>query len=158
FNRSYTFGDDPLTYSSSGFVWDHVLAKGLTFRNYGEFDEAVIEPKSSYVEVWKDWQEKTGKIKRTPRILVEKMHRLSCLDYSGWNMDIPDQLRADVFLSEFARFEENGLWPNFVIVYLPNDHTSGTGEGHPTPRSLVADNDLALGRIVEAISKSRYWP
>jgi YVTN family beta-propeller protein len=158
FNRSYTFGDDPLTYSSSGFVWDHVLAKGLSFRNYGEFDEASMEPKSDYPTVLKDWEEKTGKIRFKQKIGVEKVRKYTCPDYPGWNMDIPDKVRADVFLREFAEFEKNGLWPNFVIAYLPNDHTSGTGEGVPTPRSLVADNDLALGRMVEAVSKSRYWP
>ncbi|MFQ5805872.1 MAG: alkaline phosphatase family protein [Phycisphaerae bacterium] len=158
FSRSYTFGDDPLTYSSSGFVWDHVLAHGLSFRNYGEFDYAEEVPDSDYATIYEDFIEKTGKFKWKQNIGVENLRRYSCPEYPGWNMDIPDVLRAEVFLKEFAQFEQNGEFPNFVIIYLPNDHTSGTAAGHPTPRSLVADNDLALGRIVEAISKSRYWP
>jgi YVTN family beta-propeller protein len=157
FKRSYTFGDDPLTYSSSGFIWDEILAKGLSFRNYGEFDEAKISPAASYNEILKDWREKSGKIKREQQIGVERMKRYSCPDYPGWNMAIPDALRADVFLKEFKEFEAKGGLPNFVMIYLPNDHTSGTGVNDPTPRALVADNDLALGQIVDAISHSRYW-
>ena len=135
-----------------------MLAHGLSFRNYGEFDYASTVPDSDYSAIYKDFIEKTGKIKRKQKIGIEKLRRYSCPDYPGGNMEIPDVLRADVFLDEFAEFERNGRFPNFVLVYLPNDHTSGTAEGKPTPRSLVADNDLALGRIVEAVSHSRYWP
>ena len=70
---------------------------------------------------------------------------------------MPDQYRADIFLKEFAEFEKNGNLPNLVLLLLYDDHTEGTSPGFPTPRATVADNDLALGRIVEAISKSRYW-
>ena len=162
FTRSYTFGDDPLTYSSSGFVWDHVLAGGFSFRNYGEFDDAKEVPDSDFPTIWEDWKNglagKERKIKFVANIGVENVRRFSCPDFPGWNMDIPDQIRADVFLSEFAQFEKEGGLPNFMVIYLPNDHTSGTGEGNPTPRALVADNDLAVGRIVEAVSKSKFWP
>src|SRR6202040_471938 len=70
---------------------------------------------------------------------------------------VPDGLRADIFLKEFADFEKNGNLPRLVILLLYDDHTSGTSPGFPTPRAQVADNDLALGRIVAAISKSQYW-
>jgi hypothetical protein len=59
---------------------------------------------------------------------------------------------------ELKDFESKGSLPNFMIMLLPNDHTAGTRPGMPTPRAMVADNDLALGRIVEAVSKSRFWP
>ncbi len=162
FTRSYTFGDDPLTYSSSGFVWDHVLAAGFSFRNYGEFDDTKESPDADFPTIWEDWKNglagKERKIKFVANIGVEKLRRFSCPDSPGWNMDIPDQIRADVFLKEFAQFEQEGTLPNFIVIYLPNDHTSGTAEGNPTPRALVADNDLAVGRIVEAVSKSKFWP
>jgi len=67
-------------------------------------------------------------------------------------------VRADVFLRDLKRFEEISIFPNLVIVYLPNDHTTGMTPGDPTPDSYLADNDLALGRVVEGISKSRFWP
>jgi hypothetical protein len=66
-------------------------------------------------------------------------------------------LRADIFLEEFRKFEADGSLPRLVILLLPQNHTNGTAEGFPTPRATVADNDLALGRIVEAISRSRFW-
>ena len=63
----------------------------------------------------------------------------------------------DEFLKEFGEFEKNGNLPRLVVLLLPQDHTNGTAPGYPTPRACVADNDLALGRVVEAISHSRYW-
>ncbi|MFL5633994.1 MAG: alkaline phosphatase family protein, partial [Gemmatimonadaceae bacterium] len=77
--------------------------------------------------------------------------------YSGWNLDVPDQARADVWLREFQDFVRAGNMPALEILTLPNDHTSGAHAGRPTPRAYMADNDLALGRIVEALTKSPYW-
>jgi hypothetical protein len=73
-------------------------------------------------------------------------------------MDYPDAKRADRFISELHRFEKEGAMPRLQIVRLPNDHTSGTSVGKPTPRAFVADNDLAFGRVVEAVSRSKFWP
>ena len=77
--------------------------------------------------------------------------------YPGFNTKITDQLRADEFLKEFAEFEKTGNLPQLIVLLLPQDHTNGTAPGYPTPRAFVADNDLALGRVVEAISSSKYW-
>jgi len=71
---------------------------------------------------------------------------------------IPDQIRAEEFLRELAEREKSGVMPNLCVLTLDEDHTNGTRPGSPTPRAMVADNDLALGRIVEAISQSRFWP
>jgi len=71
--------------------------------------------------------------------------------------DVTDQARVDEWQREFRAFETNGKLPQLSIIHLPNDHTSGTRPGYPTPRAMVADNDLALGRIVETISHSRFW-
>lgn len=157
FARSYSFGDDTLTYSSTGLIWDNVLAHGLSFRNYGEFDTATPTPNASWTEIYKDRMTGAGKIKFQQDIGNEVIRRYSCPDCPGWNLNIPDAVRADAFLREFREYEKKGGWPNFVIIYLPTDHTSGGAPGVPTPRAQVADNDLALGRVVEAISKSRYW-
>ena len=83
--------------------------------------------------------------------------------FPDFNTEYPDQLRADEFLNEFetfvqARKEGKGdELPAFVLLYLPNDHTHGTTVGKPRPAASVADNDLALGRVVEAVSQSPYW-
>jgi len=156
--RSYPFGDDPLAYSSTGFIWDHVLAAGLSFRNYGEMDYAEpIPADASFPDIYQDFVKGTRRIRFTQKIGIENLRRYSCREYPGWNMRIPDVLRAEVFLRELKEFERKDYFPNLVIIYLPQDHTSGTQPGMPTPRAHVADNDLALGRIVEAISKSKFW-
>ena len=75
----------------------------------------------------------------------------------GWDMDIPDAFRAAQFLKELHEYERTGEFPNLIIICLPDDHTSGTKAGSPTPAAQVADNDLAFGQIVEAISRSPFW-
>jgi hypothetical protein len=72
-------------------------------------------------------------------------------------MAVPDVFRAAQFINELKQFEQNGQFPNLSIICLPNDHTSGTNPGHPTPAAQVADNDLAFGQIVDAVSHSRFW-
>jgi len=158
FTRSYTFGDDPLTYSSAGFIWDRVLMAGLSFRNYGEFDYAEPIPSGlSFQAIYDDYISGEKKIQFSQKIGVARMKQYSCREYPGWNMRIPDVLRADVFLEELKGFSEDGGFPNFSVVYLPQDHTTGTTAGAPTPRAHMADNDLAIGRIVEGISNSPFW-
>ena len=159
FTRSYPYdGDDPLAYASSGFIWDNVLNHGLTFRNYGEFVKAVIEPaNATYSDIYTDFLEGTGKIKISARAKLEQLQPYLCPSYIGFPNKVPDVYRAAEFIKELKEFEKNGNFPNFIIMLLPNDHTSGTRPGMPTPRSSVADNDLALGQIVEAISKSTFW-
>jgi hypothetical protein len=71
---------------------------------------------------------------------------------------VPDQIRADIYLEELAQFVEAGTMPNLTILTLSSDHTNGTRPTSATPRAMVADNDLALGRIVEAVSNSKFWP
>jgi hypothetical protein len=81
--------------------------------------------------------------------------------FPDFNTDYPDQLRADEFLREFDEFvKAKGTaqeLPQFTLLYLPNDHTGGTRTGKATPQAAVADNDLALGRVVDAVSHSPYW-
>src|SRR5207244_7912308 len=77
--------------------------------------------------------------------------------YAGWDLDTTDGKRVDTWLAEFQQFEANGNLPQLSIIRLPNDHTAGTRVGSPTPRAMMADNDVALGRVVEAISRSVYW-
>jgi YVTN family beta-propeller protein len=159
FARSYPYdGDDPLAYASSGFIWDNVLRKGLTFRDYGEFVNAVIEPPAStFSDIYQDYISKTGKITIKAKANIDQMEPYICPTFIGFPSTVTDQYRADEFIKELAEFEKNGNFPNFIIMLLPNDHTSGTRPGMPTPQAAVADNDLALGRVVEAISKSSFW-
>jgi DNA-binding beta-propeller fold protein YncE len=155
--RSYDLGTDALTYAANGFLWDAVLLRGLSFRNYGELDFTHIdEPKGNWFDVQAALR--AGRFRSSRSISPELLARYSAPDYPGWNMRIPDQLRIERFLDEFRAMQQSGEFPSFVIVYLPQDHTSGLDADAPTPRACVADNDLAVGRLIEALSKSRFWP
>ena len=78
-------------------------------------------------------------------------------DFPGFGQTIPDQRRADIWIAELQQYVQRGEMPALEIVRLPNDHTSGARAGLPTPRAAFADNDLALGRMVEALSRSPFW-
>jgi len=152
FVRSYTFGDDPLTYSSSGFIWNNVLQHGLTFRNYGEMDYASTSPSANWLQVYQDFTNHTGAIHFVQNIGVASLRPYSSTNVPGWNLEIPDVLRADGFLRELRAAQVSGSWATFHLLYLPNDHTGGS----PTPQAQVADNDLALGQVVDAVTHSRF--
>jgi hypothetical protein len=92
------------------------------------------------------------------RPAIESLRPYLCTNTVGWDLAIPDVFRAAQFIKELRQFEASGNFPNLVIICLPNDHTAGTDPGYPTPAAQVADNDLALGQIVEALSHSRFWP
>jgi DNA-binding beta-propeller fold protein YncE len=158
FTRSYPFGgDDVLSAASSGYIWDAVLRAGRSFRNYGEGDYAFPKAGTRWKALY-DANARGEKSEFAQNIAIEKLRRYSCRDFPGWNLGIPDQLRADVFLRELKEFEAKGTFPNMTIVYLPQDHTSGTQANLPQPKSDVADNDLAVGRVVDALSHSKFWP
>ncbi len=151
FSRSYTFGDDPLTYSSTGFIWNNVLQHGLTFRNYGEFDYASPVPaNATWLQIYNDFTNGTRSIRYAQNIGVASLLPYSSTNVPGWNLGIPDVVRADGFIRELNQAQAGGIWAAFHLLYLPNDHTGGP----PTPQAQVADNDLALGQVVEAVTKS----
>ncbi len=136
--------DDDVSEPSSGYLWNLADRAGITYRNYGAFVNEADEPPGANTRV---------STTATKRALIGHTNT----EYSGWNLDIPDQTRADVWLKEFQEFVRSGKLPAFEIMTLPNDHTSGARAGSPTPRAYMADNDLALGRIIEALSKSPFW-
>jgi len=159
FTRSYPYdGNDALAYASSGFIWDNVLKHGLTFRDYGEFVRADIEPKSAtFSDIYRDFINGTNKIKIRAVANLEQLKPYLCPTFIGFPGKVPDIYRAAEFIKELREFEKNGNSPNFIIMLLPNDHTAGTRPGMPVPEAAVADNALALGQIVEAISTSKFW-
>ena len=159
FTRSYPYdGDDAIAYASSGFIWDNVLKHGKTFRNYGEFVDAEITPSdATFTDMYSDFVNGTNKVKIRAKANLAQLEPYLCKTFVGFPNSVPDVYRANEFIKELKQFEKDNNFPNFVIMLLPNDHTSGTRPGRPTPRAAVADNDLALGQIVEAISKSTFW-
>jgi YVTN family beta-propeller protein len=160
FTRSYPFeGSDPLAFAPSGFLWDNALSRHKTFRNFGEFVKTSYAPKKpTWVEAYADFKAGGGKYKMTATPNVANLKKFSHPSYPGFELHIPDVTRAKLFCDELADCEKRGTFANLTYVYLPCDHTAGTRPGTPTPRAMVADNDLALGEVVEAISKSKFWP
>lgn len=159
FVRSYPYdGDDALAYASSGFIWDKVLNAGLTFRDYGEFVKAKIEPNdATWTQLYDQYKAGTNEIKITATTELHSLEPYLCPTYVGFPGKVQDVYRAGEFIKELKEFEKNDNLPNLMVMLLPNDHTVGTRAGYPTPRATVADNDLALGQIVEAVSKSKFW-
>lgn len=157
--RGYPWnGDDPLVYASSGFIWDYVLKAGLSFRTYGEFvRDQVIPENATWSDIYEDYKTGSGNIKIKAIPTIHTLENHFCSTYTGSPRTINDQYKADEFIKELHAFEKTDSFPNLMMLSLPNNHTSGTQEGFPTPRAMVADNDLALGRIVEAVSNSKFW-
>jgi YVTN family beta-propeller protein len=170
FPRSYPNGktrDDPdaLAWASSGFIWDNVLAHGKTFRNYGEWMMSRAgwrtgghKDKVAWTNFWNDYAHGSNSTRLESRVAIESMRAYSNTNTVGWDLNVPDQMRAAEFIKELRNFETNGGLPDFIYLFLPNDHTGGTDPKLPTPGAQVADNDLAFGKIVEAISHSQFWP
>jgi DNA-binding beta-propeller fold protein YncE len=168
--RSYPsggFGDggrDALAYSPAGFIWDNALAHGKTICDFGEFTTAHKSWKDrtrkgvpGFLDCYRDFVNGSNAIAYTCEPDVESLRPFMVTNTTGWDLNVPDVFRAAQFIKELKQFEAAGQFPNLVIVWLPNDHTSGTKFGSPTPAAQVADNDLALGQIVAAVSHSRFW-
>jgi len=159
FTRSYPYeGDDPLAYAASGFLWDNALARKKTIFNMGEYCLSKFAPGITWKDSYEDTLKGTGKVKVTVKPTVKALEPFTHPGFPGFPCTAPDVYRAKLFTEQLAQWEKAGSMPNLVYVFLPCDHTEGTRPGSPTPRAMVADNDLALGRIVEAVSKSRFWP
>jgi hypothetical protein len=85
------------------------------------------------------------------------MQPIVAAHFPAYSVAIPDVIRARIFLQDLKQWEQAGSMPNLVLLQLPSNHTSGTLPGMSTPKAMVADNDLALGQVVEALSHSRFW-
>jgi DNA-binding beta-propeller fold protein YncE len=130
---------EALARPAGGYLWDRCAEAGVSYRSYGE-----------WVANGKTPQDPAKASAKALEGHFDPWFRSFDLDYS-------DQKRADRFIEELKRFEKEGDLPRLIILRLPNDHTSGTKVGKLTPTAQVADNDLALGRVVEAVSQSRFW-
>ena len=132
-------GTLPVAAPVNGYLWDRAKQAGVSYRSYGEF---CVE----------------GTAKNEPaRTRVASLQGHIDPWFRPWDLDYPDVLRAEHFAAELKRFEREGEMPRLQIMRLPNDHTYGTSAGKLSPRAMVADNDLALGRLVEAVSHSKFW-
>jgi DNA-binding beta-propeller fold protein YncE len=154
-------GDCAMAISPAGGLWDAALKKGKSLRIYGEFcdDElAVFTPTvTSWKEVWEDRISGKRRISKSVNTRIAELRPYIHPNYVYWPLLQSDQERADLFVGEYGRMSRENRVPNLMILSLPSDHTEGRDPHYPKPQCMVADNDLALGRIVEAVSKSKEW-
>jgi YVTN family beta-propeller protein len=150
---------DALVYSPTGFLWDNALQHGRSVRIYGEACIPVFDDSLTWTSIYTDFMNNKP-FQFTNKTTIKPVEALLSPNYPGYDHHaIPDVLRAKSFIEELKEYEqmEGDQWPELSIVALPNDHTAGMRPGFPTPRAMVADNDLALGQMVEAITQSRFW-
>lgn len=158
FTRSYPYeGSDPLAFASSGFLWDNALERKKTFRNYGEFVKVTAPKGATWTDMYNEYKNGSTRIPVEAKVNVESLRPYTHPTYPGFVLSIPDVYRAKLFIKELQEYEQKGTLPNLIYLFLPCDHTNGTRPNFPTPRAMVADNDLALGHVVEAVSKSKFW-
>ncbi|MFM8272522.1 MAG: bifunctional YncE family protein/alkaline phosphatase family protein [Gemmata sp.] len=134
---------DLVARGTGGYLWDKCADAKVSFRTYGEWvNNGKRRPDGGFED---------------SRAAVPALDGKFDPKFRGYDLDYPDVKRAERFISELKRFEQAGDMPRMQVLRLPNDHTAGTKVGSPTVTAMVADNDLALGMVVEAVSKSRFW-
>ena len=158
--RSYPHvQEDALVYSPTGFIWNHAADHGHSVRIYGEASKPHYDTRLSWTDVYTNYQ--AGRpLVFTNTSTISRVRPLLSPNYPGSDeLRITDQVRAGSFIKELAAYEKQpgDAFPELSVMALSTDHTVGTRPGMPTPRAMVADNDLALGRILAALSKSRFW-
>ena len=158
--RSYPYdGTDPIAYASSGFLWDIAQTAGKTVRIYGEYaghlSDADADGRMLLLDRWKKGDDFSREWNITAPLTP--LNNVLARNYPPFSLAIPDVVRAQIFLKDMAEWTRRGSMPNLVILQLPGDHTRGATANASTAKAHVADNDLAVGQIVEALSKSPFW-
>jgi YVTN family beta-propeller protein len=168
FGRSYpSEGEDALTYSSGGFLWEAARAKGKTVAIFGEYAPSPkVSSDSIRRRMFAQYNERPNDYAFQRNVLkarfdthsdIPSLDRELVREYPGWTEEVPDVVKAGDILAHLADWEAQRAMPNLVMIILPNDHTQGTSAGWCTPRACVADNDQGLGKIVDGLSHSTFW-
>jgi YVTN family beta-propeller protein len=156
-------GKDALAYSPAGFIWNDALAHGKSVVDFGEFTTDAKHWKSSgstnvtFLDAYRDFAGGSNAIACSSEPDIEALRPFIVTNTVGWDLSVPDVWRAARFIESLKQFAAADHLPNLVILWLPNDHTSATKTNFPTPAAMVADNDLAVGRVVDAVSHSKFW-
>jgi hypothetical protein len=143
--RHYDYeGGEPAALPPAGYIWTNALSAGLSIRNYGWWVNNAPKPSDGSPQV--------------ATVRDPLLARHTNMFFRGFDLDYPDVQRVQVFLKDLQEFEKTGQMPRLMLLRIGNDHTSGTAAGKIAPASAVADNDAALGMIVDGLSKSKFWP
>ena len=170
FFRSYPAqGGDALAYQRDGFLWNAAEEAGNTVAAYGEYANFFSLPATG-APTWSDWYQDSqileGKAagplpvpidKYTTHSDIPSLNAILDPAYPRFDTDVPDQYRVDIWQQAFAKAEASNSLANLNLLWVPDDHTAGTSGTDPYPTAQVADNDLAVGRIVDTISHSADW-
>lgn len=162
---SRTYNDDgncAMSLSNFGTLWDAAAAKHLSIRDYGEFvvaDDAKFAPyrPKDWFEAWEDRKLATHKFSYIPHTRVAGLAPYVHPTVHYWPLIQSDQSRADEYIKDLTSRIANNTVPQLMIMSLPCDHSEGSDPDYPEPKSMMADNDLALGRVVDAVSHSAIW-
>ena len=169
YGRSYpSEGEDALAYSSGGFLWEAAQRLKKTVTVFGEYAPSPrnesAKVRSDVLAEWKNraslpagyFTERFKQLYNT-RSDIPSLDRALVREYPGWSQGVPDVAKAEVILDHLKRWESAKAMPHLVMVILPSDHTVGTSAGWCTPKACVADNDYALGKVVEGLTHSSFW-
>jgi YVTN family beta-propeller protein len=160
--RSYAEDGDPMDGARGGFIWNDTIAAGKTFIDFGEYtgDDAREFPiqskeRQEYLERFKS--DATFSPSIPNKANMDSMDPYLVKDYPLWSLSVPDVVRARIFARYLKQWETQNSMPDLVMVQLPADHTAGTRPGFSTPKACTADNDYALGMIVDEVSHTKFW-
>ena len=169
YGRSYpSEGVDPLVYSSGGFLWEAARARGRTVAVFGEYapsaSDSIPAVRRDLMATWlarrndgPEYFRDLLKKRYNTKSDIPSLDRVLVREYPGWTQEVPDVVKAEDVLAHLRDWTARGTMPDLVMIVLPSDHTVGTSPGWCTPRACVADNDLALGRVVEGLTRSPFW-
>jgi YVTN family beta-propeller protein len=155
-NRRTTYdfeAQDPLSLPPAGYLWTNAAAAGISIRNFGY----MVNNKPNAAAGSEQARSEQIRSEQISGVRDPVLAKVTNPLYRGFDLAYPDVERAKVFLAELADYEKSGNMPRLIVMRLGNDHTSGTAAGKIAPLSAAADNDLAVGMLVEGVSKSRFW-
>ena len=158
--RSYPHRqEDALVYSKNGFIWNNAMDHGKKVRIYGEACLTHYDGEMQWLDIYNKYTNREALNLYNTSTIARIRPVISATYPDCDNFNFTDQLRADVFINEWKKYEEQpgDSLPDLMVLSIPNDHTAGTSQNFPIPAAMVADNDLALGRIIETITHSRFW-
>jgi YVTN family beta-propeller protein len=158
-----TNGRDAMAYSPAGFIWNDAAEHGKTVADFGEFtsprhvwkDSGNAE--SDWMTSYRDFESGSNDIVYSADPDIDTLAPFVVSNYEGFDLTVPDVTRAAAFIQDLKAYEASGNFPNLILVWIPDDHTSATKYGEPTPEAQAADNDLAFGQMVDALSHSPFW-
>ncbi len=145
---------DPEDYAEKGGLWEALERKKINFYNFGEANETA--------HVREEWMDTATGAAHAVMVPMQKaLYNRTSHNYAGYNTNIPDQFRMNQFEDEFTKMwiKGNKKLPSLITMQVPNDHTAGARpeDGYFSRSSFVADNDLAVGRILHFLSRTKYW-